>query len=340
MAMARPRARGEARLLRIDPCGRRFADGRIVELPAALRPGDLLVCNDAATIPASLEATVRGARLEVRLAGAEGEGEGEHRAVLFGDGDWRTPTERRPPPPALAPGERLVFADDLAAEIVALSPISPRLVHLRFEPGATPLIARLFAHGRPIQYSHAAAPFALWDVQTAYGSRPWAVEPPSAGLAIPAATLLELRRRGVRLAALTHAAGLSATGDPRLDAALPLPERYDIPETTVAAVGETRQAGGRVVAVGTTVVRALEGAALPGGRLMAGAGITDLRIGPDFRPRVVDGLLTGLHEEGSSHLRLLAAFVARPLLDAAYAHAGAAGYTGHELGDSSLVLCA
>ena len=337
MAMTQTRARGEARLLRIDPCRRRFADGRIVELPGSLRPGDLLVLNDAATVPASLGASAHGSRIEVRLAGEEAPG--EHRAVLFGEGDWRTPTERRPPPPVLAPGERLVFGDDLAAEIVARSPISPRLVRLRFEPGRTPLIARLFAHGRPVQYSHVAAPFALWDVQTAYGSRPWAVEPPSAGLSIPAATLIELRRRGVRLAALTHAAGLSATGDPELDAALPLPERYDIPEETVAAVGETRRAGGRVVAVGTTVVRALEGATLAAGRLVAGPGVTDLRIGPDFRPRVVDGLLTGLHEEGSSHLRLLAAFVAPPLLDAAYAHAAAAGYTGHELGDSSLVLC-
>jgi S-adenosylmethionine:tRNA-ribosyltransferase-isomerase (queuine synthetase) len=132
MAMTQTRARGEARLLRIDPCRRRFADGRIVELPGSLRPGDLLVLNDAATVPASLGASAHGSRIEVRLAGEEAPG--EHRAVLFGEGDWRTPTERRPPPPVLAPGERLVFGDDLAAEIVARSPISPRLVRLRFEP--------------------------------------------------------------------------------------------------------------------------------------------------------------------------------------------------------------
>jgi S-adenosylmethionine:tRNA ribosyltransferase-isomerase len=327
-----------ARLLHIDPCARRFSDARVAELPATLRPGDLLVVNDASTVPASLTATVRGAAVEIRLAGEQAPG--EHRAVVFGAGDWRTPTERRPAPPRLAPGERLVFGDDLAAEVVEVAALSPRLVRLRFEPGATPLIARLFAHGRPVQYSHVAAPYALWDVQTSYGARPWAVEPPSAGFALAPGTLLELRRRGVRLAWLTHAAGLSATGDPAIDAALPLPERYEIPEETVAAVAETRRAGGRVVAVGTTVVRALEGARLAAGELVAGAGVTDLAIGPDFRPAIIDGLLTGLHEEGSSHLRLLAAFVAPPLLGAAYAHALAAGYRAHERGDSSLVLCA
>jgi S-adenosylmethionine:tRNA ribosyltransferase-isomerase len=143
----------------------------------------------------------------------------------------------------------------------------------------------------------------------------------------------------VRLAALTHAAGLSATGDPALDAALPLAESYELPPETVTAIDETRAAGGRVVAVGTTVVRALEGAVAERGRLIPGPGTTDLHIRPGFRARVVQGLMTGLHEPGSSHLDLLGAFVGRPLLDQAYAHAAAAGYLGHELGDTSLILC-
>jgi S-adenosylmethionine:tRNA ribosyltransferase-isomerase len=164
------------------------------------------------------------------------------------------------------------------------------------------------------------------------------VEAPSAGLPLAAETLLALRRRGVTVATLTHAAGLSATGDPALDAALPLPERYELPATTLEAVRAAHTAGGRVVAVGTTVVRALEGAAAAG-RLAPGPGETDLRIRPGFRPRVVDGLLTGLHEAGSSHLDLLTAFVARPLLDAAYGHAATSGYLGHEHGDVSLILC-
>jgi S-adenosylmethionine:tRNA ribosyltransferase-isomerase len=328
MPAARPRARDDARLLVVDPCRAAVADARVTALPELLRAGDLVVVNDAATLPASLSAV--GDAVEVRLAGELDDG--CHRAVLFGAGDWRTPTERRPPPPRLGPGDRLRFGGDLAADIVAVSPLSPRLVTLRFTTRGAELCALLYAHGRLIQYSHVDAPLELWDFQTAYGSRPWAVEPPSAGLPLSAATLLGLRRAGVGLAALTHAAGLSATGDPALDAALPLPERYDIPAETAAAVAAAR----RVVAVGTTVVRALEGAARSGRR----TGTTDLRIGPGFRPRVVAGVLTGLHEPGSSHLELLGAFAPRTLLERATAHAAAAGYRGHELGDVSLVLCA
>jgi S-adenosylmethionine:tRNA ribosyltransferase-isomerase len=150
--------------------------------------------------------------------------------------------------------------------------------------------------------------------------------------------LLALRRKGVRWAPVTHAAGLSATGDPALDAALPLPERFEIPAATVAAVEETRRRGGRVVAVGTTVVRALEGAFAQAGSLLAGPGTTDLRIGTHHHPRVVDGVLSGLHAAQESHFALLGAFAGPRLLAAAGTHAENAGFFTHELGDAMLVL--
>jgi len=140
----------------------------------------------------------------------------------------------------------------------------------------------------------------------------------------------------VSLAWLTHAAGLSSTGDAALDAALPLPERYEVPEATVEAVARARAAGGRVVAVGTTVVRALESAAQDG-RLRAGRGLATLRIDGGFRPRVVDGLLTGLHEDGTSHFELLKAFAPAAFLEPALRHAAEAGYLGHEFGDALLI---
>ena len=149
--------------------------------------------------------------------------------------------------------------------------------------------------------------------------------------------LRALRKKGVAITTVTHAAGLSSTGDAVLDAALPLPELSLISEPAVAAVEEARGQGGRLVAVGTTVVRALEGAYREG-RLQPGANRTDLRIGPGFRPRVVTGLLTGLHEPGESHFELLQAFAPRPLLVSAIAHAQDEGYLGHEFGDSSLIL--
>jgi S-adenosylmethionine:tRNA ribosyltransferase-isomerase len=162
---------------------------------------------------------------------------------------------------------------------------------------------------------------------------------PSAGRSLQWAILAEVRRRGVGVATLTHAAGLSSTGDPVLDAALPFPERFDIPQRTIDAIARTRGEGGRVIAVGTTVVRALEGcAALHGGELVAGPGTTDLRIDGSFRPRVVDGIVTGMHEVGSSHRDLEHAFVSEALLARAMAHAEESGYLGHEFGDVCLVL--
>jgi len=331
--------REEVRLLVVDPAARAVASAPFAALPRFIAPGDVVVVNDAATLPASLSAAATDGRpVEVRLLG-EVEA-GRWRAVLFGEGDWHTRTEERPAPPVLAPGDTLEL-DGLRATIVSVWYPSPRLVDLRFDAEGGRLWSALYRLGRPIQYAHLEAGLALSDVQTAYASRPWAAELPSAGRPLSWELLLDLKRRGVALAALTHAAGLSATGDPALDRALPLPERYDVPRETVEAVGKARAAGGRVVAVGTSVVRALEGCAVRhAGGLVAGPGTTDLVIGPGFVPRVVDGLLTGFHEPGSSHLGLLRAFVPPPLLDAAYRHAEAAGYRGHEFGDSSLILAA
>ncbi len=196
----------------------------------------------------------------------------------------------------------------------------------------------LYEHGQPIQYTHLDHPLALAEVQTRYASRPWAAEMPSAGRPLTAGLLLALRRRGVTLATLTHAAGLSALGAPELDALLPLPERDEIPARTVERIATARARGARVIAVGTTVVRALEGATRRGGgRLEAGVGVTELVIGPEFRPRCVDGLLTGVHVPGESHFELLTAFVPRARLDAALTHAEAAGYLNHEFGDTCLI---
>lgn len=181
------------------------------------------------------------------------------------------------------------------------------------------------------------APLALWSVQTAFAARPWAAEMPSAGRPLSWSTLLELRRRGVEIAALTHAAGLSQVGDPALDALLPLPERYDLPASTVAAIAHTHARGGRVIAAGTTVVRALEGCFAEQGALRPGHGETSLLLHAGFVPRVVDGLLTGMHDPSESHFHLLRAFASEPVLLAAWRHASAAGYLQHEFGDATLL---
>jgi S-adenosylmethionine:tRNA ribosyltransferase-isomerase len=348
-----PARRDDVRLLVVDPAANSFGETRTRELPALLRRGDLLVVNDAATLPASLRGhDDQGRAIEARLLSLDdddggdesGGGDGAAQpggvrfwAALLGAGDWRQRTEDRPLPPALTPGARLRFGS-LAGAIVARAPLSPRLVSIRFDARGDALWNAIYREARPVQYSYLAHQLPLWAVQTVYAGRPWAFEMPSAGRPLSWETLFTLRRNQVRWAALTHAAGLSATGDPALDAALPLPERYDIPPETVRAVEETGRAGGRVIAVGTTVVRALEGAVAASGALRAGPGVTDLRIDARFRPRIVAGILTGAHAEGESHFALLGAFADGQLLRKAAAFADARGFQTHELGDSMLIV--
>lgn len=327
-------SRLETRLLHVDPARGSLADRRVRDLPAVLLPGDLLVVNDAATLPAMLQGRTRQGPVEVRLAGV-GASWREWTAVLFGPGNWRQRTEDRPAPPVLARGDRLEFEGALTAVLEQVSPVSARLVTLRFDREGEALWAAL----RPVQYSYLCGPLPLWHVQTPFGARPWAVEMPSAGRVLTSRLLREVLLHGVAVAAVTHAAGLSSTGDPAVDAILPLPERYDVPAETVEAVARARSVGGRVVAAGTTVVRALEGcAAENGGRLRPGEGVTAIRVGPGFPPVIVDGLLTGMHEPGTSHFDLMQAFAPARLLEAAHRHADSSGYLGHEFGDACLVL--
>jgi S-adenosylmethionine:tRNA ribosyltransferase-isomerase len=328
----------DERLLVIDPRGR-FDSGRVRDLVKYVRSGDLLVVNDAATLPASLRArTERGEAVEARLLRQTHE-DGTWDALLFGAGDWRTRTEDRPAPPRLERGDFLRFAADLGATIVDLSTKSRRLVTLRFDRQGAPLWSAIYRHGQPIQYAYVAKPLALWHVQTSYASRPWSAEMPSAGRPLAWELLLAMRRRGVALAPVTHAAGISSTGDASLDALLPMRETFDVPRATVEAIAAAKSRGGRVLAVGTSVVRALEGcAAAHGGVLEAGAGETDLLVHAGQRLRVVDGLFTGMHERSATHFDLLQALTPLPLLERAYSFAEHAGFACHEFGDSALLL--
>jgi S-adenosylmethionine:tRNA ribosyltransferase-isomerase len=338
-----PAAR-DRRLLHLDPRSGELRDRHVRDLPRLVRPGDVVVVNDAATLPASFAGrTADGQELEVRLAGANEDGTWS--AVLLGPGDWRQRTEDRPAPPTLAIGTPIAFGPGLAARVTGVSALSSRLVNLAFGSAGSTLWSALYRLGRPVQYSYLRAALALWDVQPFFASRPWAYEPASAGLALSAQVMDGLRGAGAIIASVTHAAGLSSTGDPAIDAALPLPERYDVPEATARAVLAARAEGGRVIAVGTTVARALEGAAAEGGgrrrrrlRLEGRTGWTAIRIDAGFRPRIVDALFTGLHQRGETHFELLRAFAPDDALKAALDHAGHEGYLSHEFGDAMIVI--
>jgi S-adenosylmethionine:tRNA ribosyltransferase-isomerase len=329
----------QAKLLVVD------ARGQVSHAPRArfvdlLRPGDLVIANDAATLPASLTGAhlPSGGPVEVRLAGRRSLAADDVRrfwAVVFGAGDYRTRTEDRPPPPHLRPGDRLALGP-LSATIERLLG-HPRLVSLRFDGTPDAVWAGLARHGRPIQYAHVPAPLALWDVWTPVAGPPVAFEPPSAGFALDWRALAAMRVRGVAFATLTHAAGISSTGDGELDRRLPFDEPYRIPPATAQAIRDVRARGGRVVAVGTTVVRALEHAAARGGRVRAGEGLATQRVGPASRLRVVDVLLSGTHEPGTSHYELLRAFADDATLTRANDELAAGGYRTHEFGDSVLI---
>jgi S-adenosylmethionine:tRNA ribosyltransferase-isomerase len=254
---------------------------------------------------------------------------------VYGKGDYRTRTEDRPPPPHLAPGDRLALGPLRAAVERLLG--HPRLVSLRLDGRPDAIWAGLARHGRPIQYAHVSVPLALWDVWTSIAGPPVALEPPSAGFALDWRALAEMRARGIAFATLTHAAGISSTGDAELDRRLPFDEPYRIPAATAIAIRRVRARGGRIVAIGTTVVRALEHAASRDGQVGGGDGVATQRIGATTRLRVVDVILSGTHEPGTSHYELLRAFTDDATLRLADDEMEASNYRTHEFGDSVLI---
>ncbi|MET0650670.1 MAG: S-adenosylmethionine:tRNA ribosyltransferase-isomerase [Pyrinomonadaceae bacterium] len=329
----------DARLLVVDAC-RHIGHVPRSAFVEYLRRGDLVIANDAATLPASLRGTHgrTGAPVEVRLAGRPSLSPEDVRrfsAVVFGEGDFRTRTEDRPAPPTVADGDRLVLGPLRARVEGTLG--HPRLVSLLFDGTPDEVWAGLARHGRPIQYAHVREPLALWDVWTRIAGPPVAFEPPSAGFALDWRTLAAMRERGVGFETITHAAGISSTGDEELDRLLPFDEPYRIPEATVNAVRRAKARGGRVVAVGTSVVRALEHAAAADGTVRAGSGLATQRIGTESRLRVVDAILSGTHERGTSHYELLRAFLDDETLRRTTDELDERGYLTHEFGDSVLI---
>ena len=328
-----------ARLLAIDEHGQ-VSHHRAADLPSLLEGGDLLVANDAATLPASLRGThLRTDRpVEIRLAGRRSLAAHDvtrFTAVIFGGGDYRTPTENRPDPPPLQPGDDLALGPLRAAVVRMLS--HRRLIELEFDHPPAVFWEGIARHGRPIQYAYVPAPLAIWDTWTSIAGQPVAFEPPSAGFVLDWAMLRALRTRGVQFATLTHAAGISSTGDAALDRLLPFDEPYYIPRSTAALVRRTLRRGGRIVAMGTTVVRALEHAARLPGWVLPGHGVATQRITSLSHLRVVHAIVSGLHEAGSSHYELLRAFQDDPTLQEMTAQGEGRGYLAHEFGDAVFV---
>src|ERR1044072_4621718 len=248
-AVQRP---ADAKLLVVD------AQRNIIHVPRNafvefLRPNDLVIANDAATLPSSLTGVHQptGRQIEVRLAGRPSLDPMEvsrFSAVVFGEGDFHTRTEDRPLPPLLNPGDTLLLGG-LQATVEELLG-HPRLVSLLFHGSGDEVWAGLASHGKPIQYSHLQTSLELWDVWTKVAGLPVAFEPPSAGFILDWEVLSTIREHGARFGTVTHAAGISSTGDDDLDRLLPFDEPYHIPDSTAKAVEITRHRGGQGIAVG------------------------------------------------------------------------------------------
>jgi S-adenosylmethionine:tRNA ribosyltransferase-isomerase len=351
-----PAPRGASRLLVLDREGE-ARHRRIADLPALLRPGDLLVVNDTRVLPARLYGrVVRGGPGTAETAAGTGGESGAPRELelllveRLSEREWEAlarPGRRAKPGAVIELSERAGIGTEgpgvggtgsgVFAEVLALAGDGRRRV--RFSEPIEPHLERLGHVPLPPYIRRPDQPADRERYQTVYARRPGAIAAPTAGLHFSDELLAALAGAGVERAALTLHVGIGTfkpvtaplVSDHRMDR-----ERYEIPEETAAAVAQARAGARRVVAVGTTVVRALEGAAAANGKVPAGSGTTDLFITPGFRFQVVDALLTNFHLPRSTLLMLVSAFAGRERVLAAYQEALSLGYRFFSYGDAML----
>ncbi|HEX7999389.1 MAG TPA: S-adenosylmethionine:tRNA ribosyltransferase-isomerase [Pyrinomonadaceae bacterium] len=325
-------ARDHVRLMVINRADGSVQHARFDALGQFLRAGDLLVFNTSRTLPASLEgcAAPAGPCIEIRLA--------EH----LPDDAWLALLLCQRGDPfscGLREGMQINFGEGLTGAVEKRDERIPRLWRMRFSKSGAELVNLLYRLGRPIRYEYVSAPWNLDYYQTVYAREPGSAEMPSAGRAFTWRLLFDLQRQGIETAHIVLHTGLSSYMDDELDAEhLASEEEYFITEAAAEKINRKREQGGRVVAVGTTVVRALESVADAGGRIKPGHGYTRLRITAHHQLKAVDGLLTGLHEPEASHLDLLTAFLPPAQIRDAYEEAVRLRYLWHEFGDLNLIV--
>ena len=342
---ARGLARDEVRLMVARP-GDPLVHARFLDLPRFLRRGDLLVVNESATLPAALRATREdGTSVTLHLSTPEPPARGEASrdddrepsAFAAGGGPERRRriVELRRDGARFRGGrcgETLELPGGGRARLVAPYLSAGRLWIAALELPA-PLLDFLDAHGAPIRYPHQPRDWPLGDHQTIFARVPGSAEMPSAARPFSPRVLARLGAR-VGVAPIVLHTGVSS----QERGERPYPERFEVPAATAARVNAAHASGRRVIAVGTTVARALETVAAPDGTVAPGSGWTSLTITPERGVRTVEGLITGWHEPDASHLLLLEAVAGRALVERSYAAAVAGGYRWHEFGDSHLLL--
>lgn len=324
-------SRDEVRLMVIDRTqNNKVTHTRFDRLNEFLQPGDLLVFNSSRTLPASLKGCeANGTCLEVRLA---------HKLP---DDSWLALLlcqQGEPFSCGLRSGMKLDFGLSLTATVEKCDPHISRLWQIRFNHRDTELIDLFYRLGQPVRYSYVSAPWDLDYYQTVYAVEPGSAEMPSAGRAFTWKLLFDLKRKGIETTNIVLHTGLSSYMDDELDASHPVSEEeYFISDIAAQKINRARSRGNRIIAVGTTVVRALE-SVVDRERITAQHGYTRLHINANHQLKAVDGLLTGMHEPEASHLDLLTAFLPAKQIQDAYSEAIAKQYLWHEFGDLNLIL--
>ncbi len=305
--------------------------GTFADLPRFLADGDLVVVNTSGTLAASVPAT-----------GPDGRPMAVHLSTQLPAGLWTVELRDGDRPwLSASPGDRLALP--AGATVTLLAPYAPHPAGVRLWvatvdlPGVdlpVPVLGYLAAHGRPIRYGYVQGEWPIAMYQNVYATEPGSAEMPSAGRPFTAEVVTRLVARGVGVAPIVLHTGVASpeASEP------PYAEQFRVPPSTAHRVNDTHREGGRVVAIGTTVVRALETVVDAQGVVSPGRGWTETVVTPDRTVRSVDGLLTGWHEPEASHLAMLEAVAGRDVLERSYAAALAEGYLWHEFGDVHLIL--
>ena len=319
-AEARGLRRDDVRLLVAEDSTGRIAHRRFRDLPDLLEPGDVLVVNTSGTLAAAIPGRrPDGATVEVHLS------------TRLPGGLWIVEPRRT----ESHGGDVVELPRGGRVELLAPYPVEGgRRLWVATLQTPAPLVPYLEANGKPIRYDYVPRDWPLEVYQTVFVTEPGSAEMPSAARPFTVEVVTALVARGVVFAPVLLHTGVSSLEDHEP----PFAEAYRVPASTARLVNQARAAGGRVIAVGTTAVRALETVTDDRGTVHPGEGWTELVVTPERGVRAVDGLITGWHEPKASHLLMLEAIAGRELLERSYAAALDAGYLWHEFGDSHLIL--
>ena len=310
------------------------------DLPSLLEPGDVVAVNTSATIPAALDAETSTGQpaclhLSGRLPGGLWTVELRHRSAEPGAAEETASTpwlDAEPGTVVLLPaGGRVVLRTSAVAGLPSGFPVRVWVATVDLPD---PPLSYLARHGRPIRYGHVKRDWPISYYQTVFAEVPGSAEMPSAARPFTAEVTTRLAAKGIIVAPFVLHCGVSSAESHEP----PTAEWFKVPETTAQLINQARRRGAKVIGVGTTAVRALQTAAGPDRVVHPAEGWTELVVGPDTPISAVDGLVTGWHEPGASHLSLLLAVAGRDLVDASYSEALSAGYLWHEFGDSHLIL--